>query len=100
MGLEWARPGIGVCQIMFSPVFPFHWSGRFCPSATPDACGPRNDGQLPFAFPAFACEEFRAVVVVVIFRGGLVTTSSAGIQVLRSRITRRTIQSSETRSNE
>ena len=32
---------------MFSPFLPSQRSGRFCRSATPDACGPRNDGQLP-----------------------------------------------------
>ena len=47
-GLECASPGIGVRQRMFSPVLPFHRSGRFCRSATPEACGPRKEGQLPF----------------------------------------------------
>ena len=34
---------------MFSPVFGFHVSGNCCPSATPAARTPRNDGQLPVA---------------------------------------------------
>ena len=48
-GLECASPGMGVRHRMFSPVLPFQRSGRCCPSATPDACGPRKDGQLPLA---------------------------------------------------
>ena len=34
---------------MFSPFAASQRSGRFCPSATPEARGPRNDGQLPAA---------------------------------------------------
>src|SRR5690348_8701423 len=83
---------------MFCPVFPLHSSGRFCPSAIPDACGPRKVGQLPFA--EAARDEGRACDVSVIFRGGLVTTSPAGNQVLRSTIIRRGTQSSATTSND
>ena len=39
-GLECARPGIGVRHRMFSPLAPSQRSGRFCPSATPEACAP------------------------------------------------------------
>src|SRR3954466_14420257 len=52
IGLECARPGIGVRQRTCSPLVPFHLSGRCWPSATPDALGPRNDGQLPLLEPA------------------------------------------------
>src|SRR5688572_16824519 len=45
-GLECPKPGIAVRHRMFSPVFTFQVSGKFAPSATPEACGPRNDGQL------------------------------------------------------
>src|SRR5260221_10255483 len=46
-GLECARPGIGVRHRTFSPLAPSQRSGRCCPSATPDARVPRNEGQLP-----------------------------------------------------
>src|SRR6266536_6622588 len=47
IGLETATPGTGVFHRMFSPVAAFHLMavGSF-PSATPDAAGPRNDGQF------------------------------------------------------
>src|SRR5688572_16557984 len=83
---------------MFSPVFAFHWSGRFCPSAMPDACGPRNDGQLPLLVSGFA--RGRAFAVCVNFRGARAADSPAGNQLLRSRIICRGLQSSETKSNE
>src|SRR5260221_14647148 len=47
IGLEWARPGIGVRQRTFWPVLTFQVSGSPCFSAMPDAPVPRNDGQLP-----------------------------------------------------
>src|SRR5262249_58559197 len=50
-GLEWARPGIRVFHLMLVPFSAFQLSGRFCPSAIPEAWSPRNEGQLfgPFA---------------------------------------------------
>src|ERR1700752_1627380 len=94
IGLECARPGIVVRQRMFWPVFVFHSSGRFCPSATPDAFGPRNDGQLPVAFAGR--DGGRAPAVLTKFRSGLGTDSPAGSQVLPSRMSCRTLHSSET----
>src|SRR5215213_9960341 len=84
---------------MFSPVFAFHASGRFCPSTTPDAFGPRNDGQLPAAAAGFGRDGWRACEVRIKFRAGLLTASPAGDQVLRSRIIWRGRHSSATRSN-
>ena len=83
-GLEWASPGIGVRQRMFCPVLAFHSSGRFWPSATPDACGPRNEGQLPLS--GIAREGGFAFDVVVMFRAGLAATVPAGTHVPPSRI--------------
>src|SRR5688500_8241530 len=65
----------------------------------PDACGPRNDGQLPFSVAGFAREGGLAFDVVVIFRGGLLTAVPAGNHVLPSRIIWRGLHSSETRVN-
>src|SRR5262245_45795253 len=45
IGLETARPGIAVFQRTPSPLAASHFSGAAKPSATPDATGPRNDGQ-------------------------------------------------------
>src|SRR4029077_6692898 len=47
IGLETATPANGVFHRMFSPVDAFHLTavGSF-PSATPDADGPRKDGQF------------------------------------------------------
>jgi len=45
MGLEWARPGIGVRQRMFVPVSIFHEVGRARLVSIPRAEGPRNCGQ-------------------------------------------------------
>lgn len=45
IGLETATPAIGVFHNTFSPVVAFHFTGVGDPSATPDAEGPRNDGQ-------------------------------------------------------
>src|SRR5215207_1346065 len=98
-GLECARPGIGVRQRTFSPFAPSQRSGRFCPSATPAACRPRNAGQLPATAsgpPRGA--GARAKAVLTMRRVGLTLTSPAGDQVLRSRIIRRGAQSSATRS--
>src|SRR5690349_13958906 len=83
---------------MFSPVLPLHWSGRFCPSAIPDAFGPRNDGQLPFAF-AIGRAGGLPLPVLTISRGGRRTVSPTGRHVLPSSISCRTLQSSETRLN-
>ena len=52
----------------------------------PEACGPRNDGQLPLAVAGFAREGGFAFEVVVILRGGLLTTVPAGSHVLPLRI--------------
>src|SRR6266851_846434 len=45
IGLDTATPASGVFQRMFSPVAALHFTGVGEPSATPDAAGPRNDGQ-------------------------------------------------------
>src|SRR4029450_13719877 len=45
-GLETAIPGTGVFQSRFSPLATSHFNGVGCPSATPDALGPLNDGQF------------------------------------------------------
>src|SRR2546426_5748301 len=44
IGDAWPRPGMGVCQRIFSPVSTFHVVGAGS-SDTPLACGPRNCGQ-------------------------------------------------------
>ena len=47
IGLETATPANGVFHRMFSPVAAFHLTAvGSLPSATPDAAGPRNDGQF------------------------------------------------------
>src|SRR5439155_23769024 len=47
IGLETATPATGVFHRMFSPVAAFHLTAvGSLPSATPDAAGPRNDGQF------------------------------------------------------
>ena len=46
IGLECASPGIDVFQGMFTDVRESHTVGRDCTSATPDAFGPRNEGQF------------------------------------------------------
>src|SRR6185369_1682643 len=84
---------------MFWPVLVFHSSGRFCPSATPDAFGPRNDGQLPTAFAGLGRTGGFSFAVLTKFRTGFGTDSPAGNHVLRSRIICRGRQSSEMRSN-
>src|SRR5258707_8903274 len=47
IGLDRATPASGVFQRMFSPVAAFHLTAvGSLPSATPDADGPRKDGQF------------------------------------------------------
>jgi len=46
MGDECAKPGIGVCQRMFSPFPIFQRIGVRALASTPQASGPRNWGQL------------------------------------------------------
>src|ERR1700681_3015801 len=46
IGLDTARPGTAVFHSTFSPVARFHVTGVGRPSPTPDAPGPRNDGQF------------------------------------------------------
>src|SRR6266568_3208580 len=53
MGDAWPRPGIGVCQRMFSPDSMFQVTGA-ASSDTPEACGPRNCVQ-------FSVEEARTL---------------------------------------
>src|SRR6187200_3041353 len=67
-GLECPSPGSEVRQRMLSPVFTSQLSGRFCLTATPDACVPRNAGQLPAAAPAAASLEERSPAVRTIRR--------------------------------
>src|SRR5262249_1273387 len=45
MGLECASPGIGVFQSTFEPFVASQLTGVGLPSPTPDAFGPRNEGQ-------------------------------------------------------
>src|SRR5882724_5139974 len=45
-GHECASPGIGVFQRMFVPLVASQVVGVGLPSATPEAFGPRNDGQF------------------------------------------------------
>src|SRR6185503_9513246 len=54
IGLETATPATGVLHRTFSPVAAFHVAGVGAPSATPDAPGPRNDGQFCADAPAAA----------------------------------------------
>src|ERR1700730_16952562 len=46
IGLDTATPGTGVFQRTFSPVAAFHFTAVGVPSETPEADGPRNDGQF------------------------------------------------------
>ena len=46
IGLECARPGMPVFHAMLTPLETFQLVGSFWPSATPDAPGPRNEGQF------------------------------------------------------
>src|SRR4029077_498903 len=79
---------------MFSLVLASQRSGRFCFSAIPDACGPRNEGQLPLLFFWSDREDSFAPDVSLIFRTGTALASVAGAQLLPSTIIRRTMQSS------
>src|SRR5262245_59185938 len=46
IGDEWPSPSMGVFQRTLVDRSPSQAIGGDCPSATPDAPGPRNDGQL------------------------------------------------------
>src|SRR5262249_20161494 len=46
IGLDTATPATGVLQSTFSPLVTLHFTGIGEPSATPEAPGPRNDGQF------------------------------------------------------
>ena len=89
MGLECASPGIGVRHRMFSPVVGLQRSGKCCPSALPEASGPRNDGHGPAELPAGANAFFAGPPVCTIVRTGGEETKPAGIHWLRSMIIRR-----------
>src|SRR5262245_25698398 len=45
-GLETAIPGTGVFHSRFCSLAISHFTGVGCPSATPEALGPLNDGQF------------------------------------------------------
>src|SRR4029453_16663908 len=45
-GVETPIPGAGVFPSPFSPLATSHFNGVGCPSATPDALGPLNEGQF------------------------------------------------------
>ena len=62
----------------------------------PDAFGPRNEGQLPFAAAGFGSAEGRSGPLLTIFRSGIGTGSPSGRHVLPLRIIRRGTQSSAT----
>ena len=49
IGLECAKPGMGVFHFIFSFFSKFHWVGRFALSRKPDAKCPRNEGQFLLA---------------------------------------------------
>ena len=89
---------MGVRQRVFSPFLASHWSGRFWPSTTPDACGPRNEGQLPLEVVASWTTTGDAAAVRTMRRSGMASASLVGRQLLRSKIIRRGTQSSNTRS--
>jgi hypothetical protein len=95
-GLECASPGIGVRQTTFSPVLTSHVFGRLWPSATPDALGPRKDGQLSVA--GFAADSFgaRAGPLRTILRSPVGTVSPGGRHVLSRRTICRGTQASAT----
>src|SRR5436305_4869303 len=61
-GQEWPRPGIGVFQRTLVPAFTSQVTGGFCPSATPVAFGPRNDGQFSGAATVPEPSSFGATV--------------------------------------
>jgi hypothetical protein len=62
-GLECASPGIGVLQAMPRPSAADHVSGRWAPSATPEALGPRNCGQWVVAATTAAARSRRIAVL-------------------------------------
>src|SRR5258705_4649929 len=97
-GLECAGPGIGVRHRMFSLLAPSQRSGRFCPSAAPDARTPRNDGQLPASAVAAGIVTRDEAAVLTMFLTGTGTVSPDGRHRLPSRIIRRGAQASATRS--
>src|SRR5574341_820806 len=45
IGLECAKPGIRVFHLILTSFSPSQISGKFCCSAIPAACMPRNEGQ-------------------------------------------------------
>ena len=49
MGLECARPGMGIFQSTFPVLSMSHLTGAAKPSATPLPWAPRNDGQFCWA---------------------------------------------------
>ena len=98
MGLECPRPGIGVRHRMFSPVSPSHLSGRSWPSETPEACGPRNDGQLPDKVLASEGKGELSPTVRTMRRSATTSASPSGRHLLPSRIIRRGTHSSDTSS--
>src|SRR5712692_7892784 len=63
IGLECASPGIGVFQTMRVPCAASQSTGSFCPSATPDADGPRNEGQ--FCAAAVNAKKKRRINIAV-----------------------------------
>src|SRR5438874_1734951 len=63
IGLDTATPATGVFQRMFSPVEAFHFTAVAVPSATPDADGPRNEGQ--FCADSAAPHQTRAADTIV-----------------------------------
>ena len=52
IGEECAKPGTATLNRTPCPFGTSHWAGKFCPSATPDACGPRKEGQSLACRPA------------------------------------------------
>ena len=80
-----ASPGMFVRHRMFSPFSAFQLSGNCCPSATPAACGPRNDGQLPERSPARGSRTAASNIVRVTVRGGTRFGSPGGAHRVLSR---------------
>src|SRR6266511_2617112 len=65
MGEEWASPGIGVLQRMFSALSTSQRVGAAAFVSTPPACGPRNWGQLPADRLAAAMSPRRTQAVFI-----------------------------------
>src|SRR5262245_41477978 len=61
-GLDTATPATGAFHATFSPVCTSHFTGVGDPSATPDAPGPRNEGQFCPASVAHAASHTSADV--------------------------------------